>query len=224
MRYSFYLHKLYWNIKEKGILASFKKLLHGILGEILQGSEHLFYLDLSDFQEKKLLLPQNVEISFFTKKEEIPEYILGSLKEFVQKEGMKEEIVDYYVGEILDLYKDGGTMYVAIVDNNLAAYSWSMTYEGNYTPYFPFFPFIPGDTVLFGAMTLPRYRGQGLFPMILRHGIDHFKKTGKKRVYCSCKAWNTASFRSCEKVGLKELAVARRVEVFGRCISIWARN
>lgn len=221
--YSVYLHKLYWNIKEEGIFVSFTKLFYRIWRELLHGSENLFYLDLSNLPYKEPNIPDNFKIDTFTKREEIPEQILDSLKDFVRKKGMKKEFEDYYVGKIFNLYKDGATMYVAKVDSKPAAYLWSITDKGNYTPYFAFFPLVPEDVLLFGGVTLPPYRGQGLMPMLIRHGAYRAKNDGQKVVYATCKVWNTSSFRCIVKAGLIELTIARGVRLFGKHIAIWPK-
>lgn len=222
-KYSVYLHKLYWNINEQGISGSFRKLLYGFWRELFHGSEHLFYLDLSHIPDKELHIPQNVQIDTFIKKEDIPEQIMDSLKDFVRKKGMKEEFEEYYLGKILNLYKHGAALYVAKVDNKPAAYLWSITDKGNYTPYFSFFTLVPEDALLFGGVTLPPYRGKGLVPMLIRHGAYCSKKNGKKRVYATCKTWNISSFRCIVKAGLKEITIARGVRVFGKRIAIWPK-
>jgi RimJ/RimL family protein N-acetyltransferase len=223
-KYSLILHKIYWNIKEERFISSIMKLLNGIWREIFQGSEHLFCLDLSKFPGNESPVSHDVQIDTFTKKEEMPEYILYSLKGFVQKKGMKEEFMNYYLEKILNTYKDGGKMYVAKVNNKLAAYLWSITEKGNYTPYFSLFPLAPGDTLLFGGLTAPPYRGQGLVPMLIRHGANLAKKDGKKRIFATCKVSNRSSFRCIIKAGLKEITVARGLTVFGRRIVLWAKN
>ncbi len=217
------LHKLRWNMKEHGLAGLLEKFLDTVSKEIFHGSEHLFYVDLSGFRENAARKPENINIISYMKKEDIPGEVLDSLKEFVLKKGMHDDFARYYLDQSLYLFQEGAMMHVAMVKNEPAAYLWSMTNTGNHSPYFSFFPLLPEDVLVFGGTVLPSRRGQGLMPMLIRHGASLAKGAGKKRVYATCKTWNTASRRCIEKAGLKEFCVARGISLFGRRIAVWPK-
>lgn len=170
------------------------------------------------------MIPSNMELQTFANIQDIPENPMNSLKNFVRKKGMKEDYVNYYVGKILDCFKDGAVMHALLVDNEIATYYWSIAAEGNYDRYFPYFPLLPEDVVNFGSFTLPRYRGRGFVAILSSHVAEHHRKNGKTRMYATCKIWNTSSRQSILKSGFEEVAMAQRIGAFGKNIVIWTKT
>lgn len=221
--YSMVLHKLRWNLKEHGMRGVLEKLFREVSREIFHGSEYLFHLDLSHLPENACPLPPNIRIDTFSRREDLPEGMLEHMKEFVRKKGMREEHEKRYVEILFRLFEDGGNIHVVFADNRPAAYLWSIS-KGNIASHFSFFPFLPEDGLLIGGNTLARYRGQGMLPLLMRHGAYWLKTNGKKRAYGACKTWNTPSFKGITKSGFKDFAIARRIRIFGRHIVIWPIN
>lgn len=69
------------------------------------------------------------------------------------------------------------------------------------------------------SLTLPNYRGQGLYPKVLCAIMDHLYSTGIKRVFICAERNNLASIRGIEKAGFKKAGEVRLRKILGVQVS-----
>jgi RimJ/RimL family protein N-acetyltransferase len=59
----------------------------------------------------------------------------------------------------------------------------------------------PDCVVISHSVTIPEYRGKGLYPAILKEVIHELADQGFKRFYIDCADWNRPSNRVIERIG-----------------------
>jgi hypothetical protein len=211
------------NLREHGVFGLMKTLPRHLFKKLGHGNEYICYIDCERIADEDFLLNESMTIDIVHRKDDISREDLESLRNFVIKNHMKEENVEYYLDNLLSLFRDGGVLWLLRKRGILAAYFWSINNKGNYTPYFYFFPLCEGDTVLFAALTLHDWRGHGLLPALIRYATVRLKKEGMKRIFSSCKVWNRASHRTMLKSGYVDFATARKMDILGQRIVLWGK-
>ncbi len=71
------------------------------------------------------------------------------------------------------------------------------------------------DVLLLFSLTLPEYRGRGLYSSLLRSQANYLSKQGFKRIYGLAEHTNSASIRGMQKAGFVKVGNVRLVKLFG---------
>jgi len=223
-KFTIIFHKLLWNFREHGILNLLHKASIILWRASFLSAEHVFFLDCTQLAGGEFYLPRNLKVQRYGKKEDLPKDILDKLKFQIQKKGMGEEIVEHYLKNLFTLFRDGGVMWVAIMENELAGYFWTLFDKDNYAPYFQQFPLSSGEAVYLAGLIFPNYRGLGIFASMLRYVAFQVKEDGIQSIFTRVKVWNKASARALVKAGFNIIGTQRQINVFGRCIIIWSKG
>jgi hypothetical protein len=211
-----------WNIRELGVTGACRKFITSTYDGIFHRSENLYYMDLSGDASLDAPTQNGVEIMNFKSANDIPKQLRASLGEFVTRNGMGNEFTEYYLEKILHLFKEGATMHVALQEEKAVAYLWSMTHEGNHSPTFRSSRWLPGRAYFWRYyVTLLSRQGVPADADSPRGGLR--EGNGGKRVYATCRTWNTASARCITKAGMNRISTGRCISVFGRRIVFWSR-
>lgn len=72
--------------------------------------------------------------------------------------------------------------------------------------------------IICNCVTLPPYRGQGLYPELLQAACRHLAKQGHARVIVTCAPDNAASIRGIEKAGFRKVKTLHSLILFTRWI------
>jgi hypothetical protein len=220
-RYALLFHKFLWNVKEQGAAELIRHVIREISRETFSGGQHLFSVRCAELPEPGFYLPDSLIIERFQSREAIPRVYLDKLAEFISKKYMSEETVLFYLERLLGLFDDGAFLSIAMVDNRIGAYLWSLRSKGNYQRYFPFFPLTNEDGVVFAGLTHPGLRGQNLLPALIRFNIEALWLEGVRQVFASCKVWNESSRHGIIKGGMQWIGTARVLQIFNRRIVAW---
>ena len=78
---------------------------------------------------------------------------------------------------------------------------------------------VPGDAEIKYCLTLPEYRGQGIYPLVLREIVLYLSNLGTRWIFICVKDDNTASIKGIEKVGFVLLMTKRLRKIFGIQVS-----
>jgi ribosomal protein S18 acetylase RimI-like enzyme len=94
----------------------------------------------------------------------------------------------------------GNRAYVARLDGASVAYGWSASRRASFGPQETAFEIPPGNCYLWGFVTLPAWRGRGLYPRLLQH-IVRAEQPGAERFWALHDAENRASARGLFRAG-----------------------
>jgi hypothetical protein len=221
--YVLLFQKLIWNIREHGLVNLLSTLLIAIWRKIFWDAEYILYVDCTQLLDEGFSLPGKITIERYAQEKELPTDCLDQLKLFIYKKHMKEDHVNYYLREILNLFDDGGVLWLAKINHQVAGYGWSILEKNNYFPHFSYFPLSPHDGILLAGYTLPIYRGQRVVPTIIQYAALQLKKEGVQRLYARQKIYNKAGISSTTNAGLKRIGTVRSISLSGRSSIIWAK-
>lgn len=73
--------------------------------------------------------------------------------------------------------------------------------------------------IISNCLTFPAFRGQGLYPMVLRASLRHLAAQGYSRAIITCAPDNIASVRGIEKAGFRRVKTLYSLIVFTRWIA-----
>lgn len=73
--------------------------------------------------------------------------------------------------------------------------------------------------IICNCVTLPAYRGQGLYPALLGAACRHLAQQGYARVIVTCAPDNAASIRGIEKAGFRKVTTLHSLILFTRWIA-----
>jgi ribosomal protein S18 acetylase RimI-like enzyme len=74
--------------------------------------------------------------------------------------------------------------------------------------------------IISNCLTFPAYRGQGLYPEVLRASLRHLAAQGYSRAIITCAPDNSASIRGIEKAGFRRVKTIYSLIVFARWIAV----
>jgi ribosomal protein S18 acetylase RimI-like enzyme len=74
--------------------------------------------------------------------------------------------------------------------------------------------------IISNCLTFPAYRGQGLYPLVLRASLRHLAAQGYSRAIITCAPENIASIRGIEKAGFRRLKTLYSLIIFARWIAL----
>jgi RimJ/RimL family protein N-acetyltransferase len=96
------------------------------------------------------------------------------------------------------MLKKGACLWIGYLNGKFANVTWTRTGD-KIRSYF--FPLTPGCVLISHSVTIPEYRGNGLYPAILAEIIQALAAQGFERFYIDCSDWNQPSKRVIERVG-----------------------
>lgn len=103
---------------------------------------------------------------------------------------------------------DGGCiLWIGYQSDEIATIAWGRTGDklGSY-----FFPMTPKCAVISHCLTMPDFRGEGLYSCTVKHVMaDLMKASGVDRFYIDCSDWNYASEKGILKVGFKLIGIGQ---------------
>ena len=73
--------------------------------------------------------------------------------------------------------------------------------------------------IISNCLTFPAYRGQGLYPLVLRATLRHLAAQGYSRAIITCAPDNIASVRGIEKAGFRRVKTIHSLIIFARWIA-----
>jgi RimJ/RimL family protein N-acetyltransferase len=100
------------------------------------------------------------------------------------------------------LFEEGAILWVGRFKGQLANVGWSRT--GDRVRLW-FFPLAPHWVVLSHFLTLPAFRGRGLYPHMMRHIVAELAAGGCNRFFIDCADWNLPSVQGIRKAGFKQI-------------------
>jgi RimJ/RimL family protein N-acetyltransferase len=169
----------------KGLLSTlFKMIQHKTVGS----PQLVFAQELSDSEVSSVPEVPNYRISSFLSADEIDETLRGKL---IQNQHY------IYPGTEKVLTK-GGHLWVGYLGGQLA--NLACTRAGDRVGLF-FLPMTAECVFISHCVTLPPYRGRGLFPAILRWIVHTLGIKGFKRFYIACNDWNLPSVHAICRAG-----------------------
>jgi GNAT superfamily N-acetyltransferase len=105
--------------------------------------------------------------------------------------------------EIERRFQGGHDVYVAYLDGTPAGYGWLARRQGDIHELALSFRMPPGNGYLWDFVTLPEYRGRGVYPHLLQAIIRH--EPAIERFWIGFAAGNEASGRGIRKAGFEEI-------------------
>jgi GNAT superfamily N-acetyltransferase len=208
-------HKLRWTVAGEGVLGLARRAATTAWRLAFRDSERLFFIDADRIGDEPPALFPGLSVEPIARRDDLPARHRARLRAFVWKEHMPEHCVERYLARLLGLFDDGGVLWVAALDGELAGYVWTMRHGDRYAPHFPMFPLAEGDALLLAAFTLPEHRGKGLLRLLLRAACHGAKRQGVRRLFTRIKVWNAPSIRATTRAGLEEIARCRRRRLAG---------
>jgi RimJ/RimL family protein N-acetyltransferase len=100
------------------------------------------------------------------------------------------------------LFEQGGKLWVGRLCGQLANVGWSR--QGNMVHLW-FFPLTPTWYVISHCVTLPEFRGLGLYPAMLSYIAHTLCSQGAERFFIDCSDWNLSSIQGIKKVGFQKI-------------------
>jgi len=96
----------------------------------------------------------------------------------------------------------GARLWVGMIDGELAIllFNRNPIQEGAF-----FFPLTTNCGLVWNAVTLPKFRGRGLYPAMLRFISSSLFSEGIESIFISCYDYNTASIKGIKKAGFREI-------------------
>ena len=114
---------------------------------------------------------------------------------------LKDNFLQYrrYMGwDTETMLRKGACLWVVYLNGELAHVSWTRTGD-KIRSYF--FPMTPECVLISHSVTIPEFRGRGLFPVVLEEIVRMLAQKGFKRFYIDCSDWNQSSKRAIERAG-----------------------
>jgi L-amino acid N-acyltransferase YncA len=110
------------------------------------------------------------------------------------------------VREVRRRQTDAGTAVLALADNRIACYGWVL--HGLFRiPELRLEAPLPANHVyIWDCLTLPRYRGRGIFPALLHHMIEELRGQGIRQAWAATAPGNRSSMRAFAKAGFRLVA------------------
>ena len=135
------------------------------------------------------------------------------VERYVREQDIPKEYTEQLVAEgislLLPTWRRGfarhGVLWLGLIDGHVVAHQW--TRLGMHIPRW-YIPLRDEDVVIFAVGTLPRWRGRGICPAMMRHIIAS-EARGQGRAWVDCSEWNAPSIRAIEKAGFRRFAVKK---------------
>jgi len=100
------------------------------------------------------------------------------------------------------VFERGGILWIGRLHGELATAGWT---RGGSNVRSWFLPLAPTWFVISHCVTLPKFRGLGLFPAMLSFITRTLFSQGAERFFVDCSDWNLPSIQGIEKVGFRKI-------------------
>ncbi len=188
MKKHYKLQVLWWATRERGLTGA-ASTLSKILRSVLLGQRRLiFTLAISVQYLPPVCKIRGYEVELITSSDLI-------------NNTLKEQLIQHRSSIRSDaetMLKNGACLWVGYLDGHLANLAWTRT--GDKVQSY-FFPLVTECILISHCVTLPDYRGRGLYPAIMTHIIRTLGSKGFERFYVDCSDWNVASERPIRRLG-----------------------
>jgi ribosomal protein S18 acetylase RimI-like enzyme len=170
----------------------------------------LFYCNLSGWISEQKPLPGFLTVERKRREEEVSsldlEEIIKSWNPRVAHQNIKER------------FGLGASLWMIKSDSKLAGYGWTLrghTIERHY------YRLGPDDVHLFDFYVFPRYRGQGLNPLLVTEVLRTLAVERIERAFIEAAAWNRAQLASLRKTSFHRLGRASKLTILRCTIVFW---
>lgn len=193
--------KSYW--KQHGTLALAKKIILRIISPLFSYHLHNFY-GISGLPQNQLQPRCPLEIR------------KGSLEDIGLMVEMLKNGDESVVHEQVKNYSDsGGEVFLGFSEGKLVHVAWLFCNPRISEAHF--FVKIKKDEAYIGfCQTYPKFRGKGIYPVVLQHILEYAAAKNKKRCFIATISTNLASIRGIEKSGFSSVGKMRMFKLFGR--------
>jgi len=164
------------------------KQLYQMLRDKACGPRFLVYAAKIPLRSETLLYPEGFTIQSFDNWLQVD----LSLRNIIEK-----DLKDEYWGK-LEWFDLGWKLWIGTINEQLAILSW--TRSGQQSEDF-FFPLTDDCILIWQTVTLRKFRGRGLFSVLLQHITKTMSDQGIEMVYVSCRDFNYPSMNAILKAG-----------------------
>ena len=112
-----------------------------------------------------------------------------------------QQVTGLTESRVLARYQDANALYAAFLDDEPAGYGWLARRTGRIDELMLVFELPRGDAYLWDFVTLPAFRGRGVYPHLLQ-AITH-QEERLSRFWIGYEGGNLASGRGIEKAGFR---------------------
>ncbi len=167
------------------------------------GPHFLIYAAKSTLKSENLLLFKGLTIQSYENWSQIAPFL---------KDIIKIDLKDEYWGkpEWFDL---GWRLWMGTFNGQPAILSW--TRSGRQSSDF-FYPLTEDCILIWQTVTFSRFRGKGIFPILLHYILETMLEQGVEMVYVSCRDFNYPSSKAILKAGFKLIGYGRKNRFTGR--------
>lgn len=173
----------------------------------------LFYCNLSGSNSEQAPLPAFLTVERKRNEDEVSpldlEEIIKSWNSRVAHQSIKER------------FGRGASLWMIKSERKLAGYGWTLrghTIERHY------YSLGLDDVHLFDFYVFPRYRGQGLNPLLVTEVLRTLAVERMERAFIEAAAWNHAQLESLRKTSFHRLGRASKFTILRRTIVFWDDN
>ncbi len=185
--YQYELLKIAWNLG----LISFIRECFLVLRFVFIKYYCVYLMDKDDFTNEPINITQ-IEYKSYSKWEDIED----SVKEVFLKEN-KHIFWDVEVWLL-----KGARLWIGIIDGEVVSllFNRDPLQKGAF-----FFPMTSNCALIWNVVTLPQYRGLGLYPQMLKHVCSSLFSEGIESIYICCSDYNISSIRGIMKIGFTKI-------------------
>jgi RimJ/RimL family protein N-acetyltransferase len=137
-------------------------------------------------------MPDQLEIKSYQQWEDVESFLKVALEQ--EKRHIFWD-VQYWLSK-------GARLWLGMIEGELAIVSFNRdpTQEGAF-----FFPLTTNCGLIWNAVTLPKFRGRGLYPAMLRFISSSLFSEGVESIFISCFDYNIASIKGIKKAGFRKI-------------------
>ncbi len=134
-----------------------------------------------------------------------------------------QEIVNFWNPELArrnlkERFEKQASLWLMKSEGRLAGYGWTLrgsTVEPHY------FRLGSDDVHFFDFLVFPRYRGQGMNPLLVNHILRNLGAECRGRAFIEARESNQAQLASVRKTPFRRLGRARKLTIFRRTLVCW---
>ncbi len=206
------LQRLSKEINKRGLLGGINWMFNRIWQRIIPQRIVIWFTDLMEINGEAFSLPDNVEITRYTREDEIEHCDYKRLVE-TRTELMGSNPIEF----IKKRFSYGAQLWIIKVNGQFAGYHWTIVKDPLEQT---FFPHTERDVNAIGVEIFEEFRGQGLYKILNDFMVITLKKEGFSRFYRTTYVWNKSSISAISKTHRK-IGIARRFSIFGINNVLW---
>ena len=123
--------------------------------------------------------------------------------------------IEYNLSHAKERLKNGDKLFIVTENDELAHYSWVKFDEMDITEASKKIKLKEGEACIYDCYTNKKFRGQGLYPSMLKYLKGYFKEKGFNKVYIYVEANNIPSIKGIEKAGFKKEDSIKYLRILG---------